>query len=247
MSKFSISGREIELIHGDALTVIPALAGAFGAVITDPPYASGAATLAGRQQGTSRKYTATKAACPMPDFEGDALDQRSWTRWMTEVLRAARAKCIEGAVLCVFCDWRQLPALTDAVQWAGWCWRGVAVWDKVNSRPQRGRFRQQAEFVAWASNGPMPADRAAPMLPGVLTYTQPQGAQRVHQTQKPLALMRQIARITEPGNAILDPFAGSGTTLLAAALEGYDAVGIELSEPYFKAATARLQEAERAE
>ena len=40
-------------------------------------------------------------------------------------------------------DWRQLPAASDALQWAGWIWRGTAVWDKGNSRPQKGRFRQQ--------------------------------------------------------------------------------------------------------
>jgi len=159
---------------------------------------------------------------------------------MTELLRDARAIAEPGAPLCVFCDWRQLPALTDAVQWAGWSWRGVAVWDKVSSRPQRGRFRQQAEFVAWASNGPMPLDRGVGVLPGVLSYTQPQAATRVHQTQKPIDLMRQIVRITAPGGTVLDPFAGSGTTLLAAALEGYDAVGIELSDAYYAAALERL-------
>ena len=60
---------------------------------------------------------------------------------MSEWLREARTHCIPGAPLCVFSDWRQLPALTDAIQWAGWTWRGVAVWDKVISRPQKGRFR----------------------------------------------------------------------------------------------------------
>jgi site-specific DNA-methyltransferase (adenine-specific) len=84
------------------------------------------------------------------------------------------------------------------------------------------------------------------VLPGVLTYTQPQQAARVHQTQKPLDLMRQIVRITAPGGTILDPFAGSGTTLLAAALEGYDAIGVELSDAYYAAALERLgQEARR--
>ena len=244
MGTFHVEGRNIELMHGDALAVIPALKGPIGAVITDPPYSSGAATLTGKQQSTAQKYTATKDTCPLPDFEGDSLDQRSWTRWATEWLRAARAVCVPGAPLCVFSDWRQLPALTDAIQWAGWCWRGVAVWDKVNSRPQRGRFRQQAEFVVWASNGPMPTDRNVGVLPGVLTYTQPQTNARLHQTQKPLDLMLQIVRITEPGGTILDPFAGSGSTLLAAAIEGYDSIGIELSAQYHATATQRLQAAQ---
>lgn len=243
MGDYTVSGRAIRLIHGDALDALKTLTGPIGAVITDPPYSSGAGSLAGKQQSTAHKYTTTKAACPLPDFEGDSLDQRSWTRWATSWLRDARALCAPGAPLCVFCDWRQLPSLTDAIQWAGWHWRGVVVWDKVNSRPQRGRFRQQAEFLAWASNGPMPVDRNAPVLPGVLTYTQPQNAERLHQTQKPLDLMRQIVRITEPGGVIFDPFAGAGTTLLAAALEGYDSVGVEVSAEYYKRAEARFLQA----
>ncbi len=236
-----INGRQVELIHGDAVKMIPTLYGPFGAVVTDPPYSSGAATLSGKQASSAQKYTKTKHQCPMPDFEGDGMDQRSWMHLMTEIFREARAKCVPGAVLCAFSDWRQLPALTDAMQWAGWLWRGTAVWDKINSRPQKGRFRQQAEFIAWASNGPMPVTRQAPILPGVLSYSGLNMPDRIHQTQKPLDLMRQIVRICEPDGRILDPFAGSGTTLLAAALEGHDAVGIELSDAYYNAALTRLQ------
>ena len=53
----------------------------------------------------------------------------------------ARKLCKPGAPVCMFIDWRQLPAASDALQWAGRIWRGTAVWDKGNSRPQKGRFR----------------------------------------------------------------------------------------------------------
>ena len=42
--------------------------------------------------------------------------------------------------------------------------------------------------------------------------------------------MRDIVKITEPGGHILDPFAGSGTTVLAAVQEGYTATGIEVTD-----------------
>ncbi|MEG1516549.1 MAG: site-specific DNA-methyltransferase [Clostridia bacterium] len=247
INKFVVSGRSVELIHGDAISLIPRLTGPFGAVITDPPYSSGASSLSGKQHDTAHKYTATKGACPLPNFEGDSLDQRSWTRWMATWLRDVRGICADGAVLCVFCDWRQIASLTDALQWAGWLWRGVAVWDKINSRPQRGRFRQQSEFIVWGSNGALPADRGVGVLPGVLSYTQQQSGTRLHQTQKPLELMRQIVRICAPGGMIFDPFAGSGSTLIAAAMEGYDAVGCEISTAYFERAMHRLKIAERGE
>jgi len=231
----------IQIIRGDALQEIRKFPnGFFGGIITDPPYSSGGAGSA-VLQSTAVKYTATKGKCPYPDFEGDNKDQRSWTSWMAEWMGVAREKCKIGAPIVLFIDWRQLPSLTDALQWAGWVWRGVAVWDKLNSRPQKGRFRQQAEFIVWGSNGPMPVDRKAPVLPGVFGCAMPTAGQRVHQTQKPLELMRQLVRICEPGSHILDPFAGSGTTLEAARLEGYDATGIELSEAYGAICIERLQ------
>lgn len=229
----------IQLYHGNALDVIRRDLGLFDAIITDPPYASGA-TLSGKQSATSTKYTATKGSCPFPDFCGDAMDQRSWTNLMRTLLEQARSICNPSAVLVMFIDWRNLSALTDAIQWAGWSLRGIAVWDKITSRPQRGRFRQQAEFIVWASNGDLPVDRGVPCLPGVFRASNVQGADRIHQTQKPLDVMRQLVKITKPGGRILDPFAGGGSTLAAAQLEGFDAVGIEVHEDICRAAAGRL-------
>ena len=148
----------LELVRGNALNVLEQELGQFDAVITDPPYASGQ-TQAEKQRPTALKYTESKQHCAFPDFMGDQLDQRAWLRMMRQVLEAARAKCVPGAVLAVFVDWRNLPLLTDVVQMAGWCLRGVAVWDKVTSRPQQGRFKQQAEFIVWGSNGRLSTQR----------------------------------------------------------------------------------------
>ena len=52
--------------------------------------------------------------------------------------------------------------------------------------------------------------------------------------------MRDIVKITEPGGHILDPFAGSGTTVLAAVLEGYTATGIEVTDEYARLARKRI-------
>ena len=53
--------------------------------------------------------------------------------------------------------------------------------------------------------------------------------------------MRDIVKITEPGGHILDPFAGSGTTVLAAVLEGYAATGIEITEEYARLSRERVE------
>lgn len=213
--------------------------GQFDAVITDPPYAGGN-SLADKQQATAMKYTGTKRNCPLPDFAGDGMDQRAWTHMMRRVFEAARKHCMPGAVIAVFIDWRNLGALTDALQWAGWLLRGVAVWDKVTSRPQRGRFRQQAEFIVWGSNGALSVQREVPCLPGVFRGTNVQGIERIHQTQKPMEVMREVVKICIPGGRILDPFAGSGTTLAAAEAEGHNGVGIEVLPAIAEAAAQRL-------
>ena len=212
--------------------------GTFDAVITDPPYASGGRTQAEKSKATAKKYSSMGGNAP-PDFDGDAKDQRSWTRWAAEWLYLARRAAKPGAPVCMFIDWRQLPCASDALQWAGWIWRGIAVWDKGNSRPQKGRFRQQAEYIVWGSNGDMPVSRPVPCLPGVFKYGNPQN--RIHLTEKPLQLMQDLVKITEPGGHILDPFAGSGTTVLAAVKEGYDATGIEVTDVYADLARKRLE------
>lgn len=63
----------------------------------------------------------------------------------------------------------------------------------------------------------------------------------VHPTQKPLDLMRWLVRlVTPPGGTVLDPFAGSGTTLVAAVLEGFGCIGAEADPEYAEIAEARL-------
>ena len=120
-----------------------------------------------------------------------------------------------------------------------WIWRGCVVWDKMTSRPQKGRFRQQSEYVVWGSNGPMPISRPVGCLPGVFRYANPQN--RTHVTEKPLQLMRDLVKICVPGGRILDPFCGAGTTVLAAKLEGYEAVGIEVTDAYYKLGVDRVR------
>jgi site-specific DNA-methyltransferase (adenine-specific) len=67
-----------------------------------------------------------------------------------------------------------------------------------------------------------------------------------HPTVKPVALMRWLVRlVTPPGGTVLDPFAGSGTTLIAATLEGFDAIGIEMTDDYLPIIEGRVAWAEQ--
>lgn len=75
------------------------------------------------------------------------------------------------------------------------------------------------------------------------TYTAPvvRGAERVHETQKPVELLRDIIRdFCRPGDTVYDPFAGSGTTLVAAKQLGIQAFGVELAEKHAAYANRRV-------
>jgi adenine-specific DNA-methyltransferase len=64
---------------------------------------------------------------------------------------------------------------------------------------------------------------------------------KLHPTQKPVDALRPLVRsLSYPGDIIFDPFCGSGSTLVAAQIEGRDFVGIELDSRYFEIARTRL-------
>jgi site-specific DNA-methyltransferase (adenine-specific) len=69
------------------------------------------------------------------------------------------------------------------------------------------------------------------------------GARNIHPTVKPIALMQWLCRlVTPPGGIVLDPFAGSGTTLVAALRCGFRAIGIEREAQYAEIARGRVEE-----
>lgn len=228
------------VIAGDVLNVLPTLPDAsVDAVITDPPYSSGAATLAGKQAPVAKKYQNTGTLKSYPAFFGDQRDQRSFTYWITLWLAQCWRIARDKAPLLVFTDWRQLPAFTDAVQAAGWAWRGVVVWRKPGARPVLGEFRREAEFIVYARKGGYAGKSGDPCLPGVYSYPVV-GAKKQHMTEKPLPLMYDLMQIVSAGGTVLDPFCGSGTTLAAAMISGRGGIGVELSAEYCRITENRL-------
>lgn len=233
------------LIEGDALDVIRSLPDAsVDALITDPPYSSGGMFRGDRVgMNTTEKYVQTGQMVGRADFAGDNRDQRSFAYWCALWLGELIRVCKPGAPGLLFSDWRQLPSVTDALQAGGWIWRGIVAWDKTEAtRPQMGRFRSQCEYVVWGSNGPMEPRESVGVLPGYFRQGVMQD-DKFHITGKPTALMCDLVKICEPGGVILDPFAGSGTTGVAALLRGYRFIGIERTAEYSDVAQRRLQAA----
>lgn len=230
------------LVEGEALGLLAQLdTHSVDALVTDPPYSSGG-LLRGDRTGNSAatKYVSTGAKLVgAGDFTGDNRDQRAFAYWealwLTEALRAVKP----GGLAAIFTDWRQLPSTVDAIQAGGWVWRGIVPWVKNNGRPQRGGFRNQAEYLVWGSSGPLPRDSDT-YLPGVIFADIARGADKHHITAKPIALMDEVVKAAPPGGLVLDPFSGSGSTGVAAVRQGRRFLGFELSSDHAAAARRRL-------
>ncbi|MEU8543187.1 site-specific DNA-methyltransferase [Streptomyces sp. NPDC048717] len=232
------------LHQGDALSVLSTLPDACAdSVITDPPYNSGGRTAKERAGRSARqKYVSGDAKHTLPDFTGENMDQRSYTLWLTQIMTEAHRATKHGGTALLFTDWRQLPATTDALQAAGWLWLGVLTWHKPQARPQKGKFRQDCEFMVWGAKGKIDAAANPVYLPGLYSASQPSGKERRHITQKPVSVMRELVKICPPGGTVLDFCAGSGSTGVAALLEGRRFIGVEKTEEYAAVATERLTE-----
>lgn len=220
----------------------------FDALITDPPYCSGAGTLAGRQDDPTIKYCHSGNAAGRATFSGDSRDPRSFLFWFTMWMSYGREHCKDRAYSLVFSDWRQMPMLTDVFQSAGWFWKGVAVWNKGRGSraPHKGYFRHQSEFIVWGTNGKVQKLTDRGPFDGVHTFPVKQ-SDKHHMTGKPTPLFNELVKVAPVGGLVLDPFAGSGTTGVAAVLNDRRAVLFEQSEAYCEIAAKRLEAAERGE
>jgi site-specific DNA-methyltransferase (adenine-specific) len=236
------------LIEGDSLRLLLDVGdGTVDAVVTDPPYSSGGLYRGDRANpSVAAKYTQTGTErFKGVTFAGDNRDQRSWAYWcqlwLAEALRATRP----GGYLLMFVDWRQLPTATDAVQAGGWTWRGIIAWDKGEAAraPNTAYYRHQCEYVVWGTKGTSDGvGEGTGPWPGCYRFPTRQDDKH-HPTGKPTGLMRQLVKCAPIGGLILDPFAGSGTTLVAAALEGRQSLGFEVDPTHARIARRRLAEA----
>lgn len=233
---------DCRLILGDALSVLRDIpSGSVGAVLCDPPYSSGGTMRGDRMGKTSVKYQSTEHRGIYEEFLGDTRDQRSFTFWSTVWLSECWRATQDGGIAAVFIDWRQLPAMTDALQAAGWVWRGIAVWNKTEAaRPQKGRYRAQAEYIVWASKGQLLDE--GPCAPGVFTLAA-NAEEKEHIAAKPVQLMADLLSIMR--GPVLDPFMGSCPVGVACARLGLPYVGIELSSYWHAAACRRVEAAYR--
>lgn len=241
----ALTGAHWRLVQGESLSILQTLPdGSVDAVITDPPYSSGGFGREDKAKAPEDKYISGGTKRQYPTFGGDNRDQRSYlawsTLWISECVRALRP----GGYFLAFTDWRQLPVMTDAIQAGGIVWRGVIAWDKGRGAraPHKGYFRHQCEYIVWGTKGAVARLEHAGPFDGCLRESVRQ-SDKFHMTGKPTALMRELVKPVLAGGLILDPFAGSGTTGVAAVLEGRRFLGIEKEPIYAEIAEERIAQA----
>lgn len=233
----------VTLYHGDCLVVLPLLPDVDHA-ITDPPYSD---HVHGKSRAGGRDLTADGHAASFN--RAKELGFSAMTPDVMEAVANAFSRLCRRWVL-VFSDaelteaWRASLTATRLEH----CRTGA--WVKLNATPQFTGDRPGVGYEAitiahqpgrkrWNGGGSQAVwTHAIEMNRG--------GANpRLHTTQKPLPLMTELVRdFTDEGETILDPFAGSGTTLVAAKLNGRKAIGIEREEKYCAIAAKRLRETE---
>lgn len=217
------------LYLGDALVVLRDLDGQADLLVTDPPYRL---TAGGNRAGAM----GGKLSAANYDNSGLLMDVVEWSDIGGPIYRALSP----DADAYVMCDDKNLFAAHAGFLRAGFRFHSLLTWDKIV--PSRTRYyMKDSEFTLYLWKG-----RARDIAHGgdkrITRMPRPKDA--VHPTQKPVELMsRYIANSSRPGDLVIDPFMGSGTTLVAATALRRRAVGIEKCPVHFEAACLRVQAA----
>lgn len=218
------------LFHADFLHCAPAIGDVF---VTDPPYARSGAVHTG-WRGAGEHLGAQRAAT-------QAGADQFWVYWFTDTMRKLTQSCARSGCGFVFTDYRTVGLVDRAVAAAdtGWAVTQCLVWDREGTG-MGAPFRASHELIAFC-RGPAFKWDGPKNLRNVLRFRWPYGEHEHHPAEKPTALLRYLLEaFTRPGQVVLDPFAGSGSTLVAAKQVGRRGLGIEVEEQHCATAARRL-------
>ena len=216
------------LYCGDCLEILPAIRKQVDAIVSDPPYGIGYV------MRTTESITAAGRLCrhnTKAIFGDDApFDPTPWLGFEKVLLWGAdhfKTRLPDGGTLLA---WDKSVGVGPGDQFVdsefAWC----------NAKVKRNVFRYLWKGISRAKDGwercEFQGSRTGP---------------RHHPSMKPVALMRWCIEHfrLKPGSLILDPYAGSGTTGIAAVTLGHRFIGIEIDEDYFEIACRRIEKAQR--
>jgi DNA modification methylase len=202
------------IINGDCLHTLPTLASeSFQFILTDPPYITRYRSRDGRT---------------VPNDDNAA--------WLKPAF-AEMYRVLAPDSFCVsFYGWPQADRFMRAYRDAGFRVVGHFVFPKrYTSNSKFLRYQHECAHLLAKGNPKQPADT----IGDVIDWTD--SGNKLHPTQKPLSVLLPLVETFCPeGGAVLDPFAGSGSSLLAAKTLGRSYLGIELDAKYHVIASKRL-------
>lgn len=217
----------VTLYHGDCLEILDALPHRCGALITDPPFAFTGGISNGRSSEASDQF---------------------FTHWWRSVCdKATRAIGADGSGF-VWCDWRTAGPIaqgfTRKEEQSYEPWRVSQMLFHYREMPGQGSpFRSSVDMVAYCRG---PEHRNPPISASqhnLISSFWRYGKHEHHPSEKSIKLAGMFVDwSTGNGRAVLDPFAGSGTVLLAAKARGIDAVGIEMEEHFCEVIANRCEQ-----
>lgn len=218
--------QENTIIHADSLTVLRQMeAESVDAIITDPPYGI--------------NYHSKTNASVMND-------KTPFIWWLYDACRVLKSGDSGRGCLVCFTRWDVEQVFIDAMRLAGFIVKSEVIWDKVchGMGDTKAQFAPTHENIIFAVKGKFSFPGHRPK--DLITYQKLASSQMVHPTEKPVGLLANlITAVTKPGDLIVDPFAGSGSTLVAAHKTGRRFIGIELDDEHYEKAQRRIEEAKR--
>jgi len=227
-----------DLRHGDCLEGLRGLADkSVDCTITDPPYEAEAHTK-GRRRKIDANGNGYCVAAPLP-FAAITEDQRTEIAW--------HLGRVSARWILVFCQVEASQAWATALTSSpfGIEYIRTMVWIKPDGQPQFTGDRPGCgyESIVVAHRGGKKRWNGGGKT-GLFTHIRergPGGNGAPHPTTKPLPLMRELVSLfSDPGELVLDPFAGSGSTGVACGMLGRRFIGWELDAAYYEIARRRL-------
>ena len=219
-------------------------------VWTDPPYLlsnGGITCVAGRMVSVNKGDWDKSRG-----IEADYQFNLAWTAECYRVLKPTGTIWVSGTL-------HIYPSIGMALLRNGFRLLNDIVWEKPNPPPNLGRrtFTHSTEIVLWASKAPkgsrhkytfnyddMRRENGGKQMKTVWRFTAPGRSEKQfgkHPTQKPVALIDRCLRAsTNPGDVVLDPFAGSASTGVAAVGIGRRFIGVEVQPEYLEIGARRL-------
>lgn len=157
-----------------------------------------------------------------------------FSEWLPEIFRVLK----KGTHCYVMVNARNLCNLQIEAEKVGFIFQNLLVWDKGNATPNK-YYMQCSEFILMLSK--RPAKNINDMGSKTIISIKNIIGNKKHPTEKPTSLMKiLIENSSLVGQTVLDPFAGAGSTLLAAKELRRNYIGCEIDENYYKIALERL-------